>query len=413
MGPLGKLWLDFDNIRKGNSDDSLDIYDCLDTVEKSITLLGQAFITTIYHRRMNSLYNLTKDLKRAKQLLKKNNKKLSKRKNLFGKRFYKSLSKEAKVSKKSKEISRQLGSNSSKGKSHRYRSDRDRNDRKRFRQPFRSEATRQNAGRGGRVKFSRGRGTAHQSNRGKRITFTFSKPNIADRQCERKLCAGGVDSGNRYTFIASRSKGPRSQSYGGRKSPNRGETEILSAKLAETDTRQFHSSGGSGTANTLHNTSSTELPASSKYINKDFNFDKYRGSGYVSQRCNKTSATLQRSISEPCILSAQEGWGNRPVINLKKLNQNIEYQHFKMEGIQSLKSLIQKEDFMVKIDLSEAYFSLPGHTTSRKFLRFLWKGKIYEYVALPFGLAVGPRYFTKTMKPIIAFLRRMGVRIVI
>ena len=68
---------------------------------------------------------------------------------------------------------------------------------------------------------------------------------------------------------------------------------------------------------------------------------------------------------------------------------------------------------MVKIDLSEAYFSLPVHTTSRKFLRFLWKGKIYEYVALPFGLAVRPRYFTKTMKPIIAFLRRMGVRIVI
>ena len=79
MGPLGKLWLDFDtsNIRKGNSsDDSLDIYDCLDTVEKSITLLGQAFVTTVYHRRMTILYNLTKDLKRAKHLLKKNNKNL-------------------------------------------------------------------------------------------------------------------------------------------------------------------------------------------------------------------------------------------------------------------------------------------------------------------------------------------------
>ena len=83
----------------------------------------------------------------------------------------------------------------------------------------RPEASRQSAGRGGRVKFSRGRGRAHQSNRGKRITFTFSKPNIADRQCERKLCAGGVDSRNRYKFIASRSKGPQSQSYGGKNLP--------------------------------------------------------------------------------------------------------------------------------------------------------------------------------------------------
>ena len=93
----------------------------------------------------------------------------------------------------------------------------------------------------------------------------------------------------------------------------------------------------------------------------------------------------------PVFFVPKKDGGNRPVINLKKLNQNIEYQHFKMEGIQSLKSLIQKEDFMVKIDLGEAYFSLPVHTTSRKFLRFLWKGKIYKYAALPFGLAVGPR----------------------
>ena len=100
MGQLGRIWLDFENIRKGaSSDNSLDIYECLEKVEKSITLLGQAFITTVYHRRMNILYNLTKDLKRAKHLLKKNNKRLSKHKNLFGKRFYKSLSKEAKVSK--------------------------------------------------------------------------------------------------------------------------------------------------------------------------------------------------------------------------------------------------------------------------------------------------------------------------
>ena len=349
MGPLGKLWLDFDNIRKGNSsDDSLDIYDCLDTVGKSITLLGQAFITTVYHRRMTILYNLTKDLKRAKHLLKKNNKKLSKRKNLFGKRFYKSLSKEAKVSKKSKEISRQLGSNSSKGKSHRYRSDRDRNDRKRFRQPFRSEASRQSAGRGGRVKFPRGRGRAHQSNRGKRITFTFSKPNNADRQCERKLCAGGDSK-----FIASRSKGPQSQSYGGKESPHRGETEILSAKPAEANTRQFHSSG-SGSANTLHNTSRTELPASSKYINKDFNYDKYRGSRYVSQRRNKTRATpvsqrrnktratLQRSISEPCILCAQEGWRQQTSHKLKEAQSEHRVSTFQ-DGRYSISKVFDKK----------------------------------------------------------------------
>ena len=115
----------------------------------------------------------------------------------------------------------------------------------------------------------------------------------------------------------------------------------------------------------------------------------------------------------PVFLVPKKDGGNRPVINLKKLNQYIEYQHFKMEGIQALKSLIKKGDYMVKLDLKDAYFSLPIHKAFRKYLRFAWKGKIYEYQVLGFGLAVGPRYFTKTLKPVIAFLRRLGIRIVI
>ena len=101
------------------------------------------------------------------------------------------------------------------------------------------------------------------------------------------------------------------------------------------------------------------------------------------------------------------------MINLKKLNQYIEYQHFKMEDLQALKSLTKKGDYMVKLDLKDEYFSLPIHKAFRKYLRSAWKGKINEYQVLGFGLAVGPRYFTKTLKPVIGFLRRLGIRIVI
>ena len=71
----------------------------------------------------------------------------------------------------------------------------------------------------------------------------------------------------------------------------------------------------------------------------------------------------------PVFLVPKKDRGNRPVINLKKLNQYIEYQHFKMEGIQALKSLIKKGDYMVKLDLKDAYFSLPIHKAFRKYLR--------------------------------------------
>ena len=91
----------------------------------------------------------------------------------------------------------------------------------------------------------------------------------------------------------------------------------------------------------------------------------------------------------------------------------MEYQHFKMEGIQALKALIKKGEFMVKLDLSDAYFWVPIKNAHRKYMRFSWRWKSYEFQALPFGLGVGSRYYTKFLKPVIAFLRRIGVRMII
>ena len=40
MGPLGKYWLNLENILTGDSSDELDLFDCLTPVEQSATLLG-------------------------------------------------------------------------------------------------------------------------------------------------------------------------------------------------------------------------------------------------------------------------------------------------------------------------------------------------------------------------------------
>ena len=46
----------------------------------------------------------------------------------------------------------------------------------------------------------------------------------------------------------------------------------------------------------------------------------------------------------------------RPIINLKQLNRYVPYYHFKMEGLKDVKYLLQKGDWMCKIDLKDAYF---------------------------------------------------------
>ena len=60
----------------------------------------------------------------------------------------------------------------------------------------------------------------------------------------------------------------------------------------------------------------------------------------------------------------------RPVINLKKLNLDVEYQHFKQEHLAFALDLIQKVDFLTSIDLTDAYFSLSIHDDFKKYLRF-------------------------------------------
>jgi hypothetical protein len=90
----------------------------------------------------------------------------------------------------------------------------------------------------------------------------------------------------------------------------------------------------------------------------------------------------------------------RPVINLRALNQFVEPQPFKMESLQ-----------VVKMDLKDAYHTVPIHQDHCRYLRFSYRGNLYEFRCLPFGLSSVPRAFTKILKPVVVLIRSLGIRI--
>jgi len=59
---------------------------------------------------------------------------------------------------------------------------------------------------------------------------------------------------------------------------------------------------------------------------------------------------MPRPVFKFFIFSGKEkkDGGQRPVINLKGLNQHIPYVHFKMEGLHLLKEIVQKGDLLCK-----------------------------------------------------------------
>ena len=83
---------------------------------------------------------------------------------------------------------------------------------------------------------------------------------------------------------------------------------------------------------------------------------------------------------------------------------------FKMESARTLKDLVRRNDWMVSIDMKDAYLSVPIEEGGRKYLRFAWEERVYEFQCLPFGLSSAPRVFTKLLKPVMALLRQRGLR---
>ncbi len=82
-----------------------------------------------------------------------------------------------------------------------------------------------------------------------------------------------------------------------------------------------------------------------------------------------------------------------------------------MLTMKTIMSQIQGGDWFVTIDLKDAYFHIQVVQRHRRFLRFAFGEKAYQYKVLPFGLALAPRTFTKCMDAALAPLRFQGIRV--
>lgn len=117
---------------------------------------------------------------------------------------------------------------------------------------------------------------------------------------------------------------------------------------------------------------------------------------------------VEDQFLSPFFLIPKPDGSKRFILNLKCLNQFIETSHFKIEDIRVALKLIYPNYFLCTLDLKDAYFLVKVGPGSRKFLRFKFKGQIFEFQCLPFGLCTSPYVFTKLLKPVLNFLRERG-----
>jgi hypothetical protein len=126
-----------------------------------------------------------------------------------------------------------------------------------------------------------------------------------------------------------------------------------------------------------------------------------------------TSVDEPGQVVSPIFVRPKKNGSYRMILNLKELNESIEYKQFKMETLQSALNLISENCYFASVDLRDAYYTVPLAEEYKKFFKFRWRGQLFCFQAAPMGCAPVPRLFTKLTKPIMARLHEQGHSIMI
>ena len=101
----------------------------------------------------------------------------------------------------------------------------------------------------------------------------------------------------------------------------------------------------------------------------------------------------------------------RPILDLSNLNPFLKTEKFKMETPETIRTSLQKGEWVTSIDFKDAYFHIPIQEQSRKYLRFHAQGQTFQFKALPFGLSTAPMEFTVIAKEVKLMATQKGIRL--
>uniref|UniRef100_A0A1X7UC19 Reverse transcriptase domain-containing protein n=1 Tax=Amphimedon queenslandica TaxID=400682 RepID=A0A1X7UC19_AMPQE len=105
---------------------------------------------------------------------------------------------------------------------------------------------------------------------------------------------------------------------------------------------------------------------------------KLQSKGVVTELAPKEE---NRGFFSSLFLVPKKDKGMRLVINFKNLNEFVVPRHFKMKGLHTLRDLIRKNDWMTKLDLKDAYFTIHIHSSSRPALRLSNHNCLYQFTS--------------------------------
>lgn len=103
----------------------------------------------------------------------------------------------------------------------------------------------------------------------------------------------------------------------------------------------------------------------------------------------------------------------RPIFDLRELNNFVKTKRFRLISHTVVPDFLQPRDWMIKLDISQAYFHVPIAKSHQVFLRISYQGQLYQVTCLPFGLASAPHLFSSITCWVAETLRAKGCRVLV
>ena len=91
----------------------------------------------------------------------------------------------------------------------------------------------------------------------------------------------------------------------------------------------------------------------------------------------------------------------RWILDLSKLNAFIKCPKFRMLTMRDVRLLLPKGFWTVALDLKDGFWHLPVSRKKRPFLGFRYRGQLWQFRAMPFGLNVAPRVMTIILRKVL------------
>ena len=105
----------------------------------------------------------------------------------------------------------------------------------------------------------------------------------------------------------------------------------------------------------------------------------------------KPSYHEEGEFISPIFVTPKSEGEHRLILNLKSLNEHIDIEHFKMQDLKEILKLVERNCYRAALDIKDVYYSIPVEESFQKYLKFVWKGILYQFCLLSNGLSPCPR----------------------